>query len=320
VAEVVLGLATSHSPHVSTPPEQWYLHAESDKTNPYVDYNALLARADPAVRDQLSLEIYRAKYDACQVAIDELGELLARARVDVVVVVGDDHHELFIDDCSPAFAIYAGQEIVDVPPPAESIPPAHVPAMWSRHAATLEVLPAMPALASQVAASLCEQDFDIAVSTTQRDGCSIGHAFTFVRLRLMRERLLPIVPVFVNCYYPPNQPSARRCFAFGQALRKAIASWDSSLRVALVASGGLTHFVVDEGVDNQVLAGITAKNSDLLTRIPNATLTSGTSEIRNWIVAAGALDDLPARVINYTPAYRSPAGTGCGMAFVAWGA
>ena len=49
-----------------------------------------------------------------------------------------------------------------------------------------------------------------------------------------------------------------------------------------------------------------------------AQLRSGTSEILNWITAAGALEGLAARVIDYIPGYRSPAGTGAGMAFVLW--
>ena len=47
-------------------------------------------------------------------------------------------------------------------------------------------------------------------------------------------------------------------------------------------------------------------------------LNSGNSEIRNWIAAAGAAEHLTARALDYVPCYRSPAGTGCGMGFVAW--
>ena len=47
-------------------------------------------------------------------------------------------------------------------------------------------------------------------------------------------------------------------------------------------------------------------------------LDSGTSEIRNWITAAGAGAHLPARWVDYLPAYRSPAGTGVGLAFGLW--
>src|SRR5262249_26308983 len=55
----------------------------------------------------------------------------------------------------------------------------------------------------------------------------------------------PAVPFFTNTFYPPNQPSVRRCFSLGKALADAIASWDADLRVAVIGSGGMSHFVVD---------------------------------------------------------------------------
>ena len=56
-----------------------------------------------------------------------------------------------------------------------------------------------------------------------------------------------------------------------------------------------------------------------LAAIPPAKLNSGNSEIRNWMVMAGAAAGLRAQWREYVPLYRTPAGTGCGMAFAAWG-
>jgi 3-O-methylgallate 3,4-dioxygenase len=47
-------------------------------------------------------------------------------------------------------------------------------------------------------------------------------------------------------------------------------------------------------------------------------LNSGTSEIRNWIATAGAVEHLDMKLIDYVPCYRSPAGTGCAMGFAEW--
>jgi 3-O-methylgallate 3,4-dioxygenase len=77
----------------------------------------------------------------------------------------------------------------------------------------------------------------------------------------MRDNPCPSVMVTVNTFYPPNQPRARRCFDFGQSILKAIRAWDSDQRVALIASGGLTHFVIDEEVDRTFLAAL--ENNDL---------------------------------------------------------
>jgi hypothetical protein len=76
--------------------------------------------------------------------------------------------------------------------------------------------------------------------------------------------------------------------------------------------------VVDEALDRAVLEGIGAKDVDALGALPEAKLQSGSSEIKNWLVAAGALSDLSFEVVDYVPGYRSAAGTGCGMAFARW--
>jgi OH-DDVA oxygenase/3-O-methylgallate 3,4-dioxygenase len=122
----------------------------------------------------------------------------------------------------------------------------------------------------------------------------------------------------VNTYYPPNVPSAARCYALGKALRRAIEAWPASQRVAVIASGGLSHFVVDEDLDHRVLDGITARDAGTLGSLPRDQLRSGNSEILNWIAAAGALEGLAATVVGYVPGYRTPAGTGAGMAFARW--
>jgi 3-O-methylgallate 3,4-dioxygenase len=125
-------------------------------------------------------------------------------------------------------------------------------------------------------------------------------------------------PVFLNTYYPPNVPSAGRCHDLGRALRRAVESWPADDRVAVIASGGLSHFVVDEELDHQVLDGITARDAGILGSLSRDRLRSGTSEILNWIAAAGALENAAATVLDYVPGYRTPAGTGAGMAFAQW--
>jgi hypothetical protein len=90
------------------------------------------------------------------------------------------------------------------------------------------------------------------------------------------------------------------------------------MRVGVVASGGLSHFVVDEELDRSVLKGIESNDADILGGIPESKLQSGSSEIKNWIVAAGALTDLRFDLVDYVPGYRSAGGTGCGMAFARW--
>src|SRR5207249_7576177 len=100
-------------------------------------------------------------------------------------------------------------------------------------------------------------------------------------------------------------------------LRGAIESWDSDARVAVVASGGLSHFVIEEDLDEQIIDALKTKNKEKLTSIPDARFESGTSEIRNWVVVAGAMEQSPLNMelVDYGPCYRTEAGTGCAMGF-----
>jgi hypothetical protein len=320
MAQVVLGLATSHSPNVSTVPELWKLHADRDRRNPKLDFAGLVARAPKEVAGQLTPEIFQAKHDLCQDSIEALGAALRAAKVDAVVVIGDDQRELFLDECQPTFAVFTGADLVDIPPAPEDVDPSHKPALWARHSDHLERYATDPAFALHLATQLCREGIDVAAASKQFEGRSLGHAFTFVRLRMMKDEPVPIVPIFINTYFPPNQPTPARCWAFGTALRKAIDSWAPDLRVAIVASGGLSHFIIDEALDRDVLRGVEEGSREILSGLPVEKLDSGNSEIRNWIAAAAAMQDMKASVLAYTPAYRSEAGTGCGMAFARWDA
>ena len=82
----------------------------------------------------------------------------------------------------------------------------------------------------------------------------------------------------------------------------------------------VTHFVLDESFDAKVLDAMQAGDVATLTSLPEEMFQSGTSEIKNWIVAAGIMAEagLTMKVIDYVPCYRSEAGTGNAMAFVYW--
>src|SRR5690606_26459361 len=98
-------------------------------------------------------------------------------------------------------------------------------------------------------------------------------------------------------------------------------SWESDARVAIIASGGLTHFVIDEAVDESFLR-LVRREAPLqeLAAFGNATFQAGTSEIKNWLPVVAAMDALEfaPTVVDYVPCYRSEAGTGNAMGFIHW--
>jgi hypothetical protein len=329
MAEIVIGVASSHTPQLSSGVDMWGDHAERDRRNPlllgtdarYHSYAELLAQADPAIETELAPEVWDGKYQRCQHAIEELAGRLQAANADIALVIGDDQREMFTDDGIPAFACFTGAELVDMPPEAETlarIPKGILAAFWAVHGTGVTTHLVASDLSEHIAEQLAWDDFDLTVVRAQPAGRTLGHAFTFPRYRLGLPPATPIVPVFVNTYYPPNVPSASRSYELGRALRRAVETWPGRARVAVIASGGLSHFVVDEALDRRVLAGIAARDAATLGALSRDQLRSGTSEILNWIVAAGALEGLEPDVIDYVPGYRTPAGTGAGMAFVSW--
>ena len=325
MAKIVLGLGTSHSPMLSTPVDIWHLHADRDQKNKALefrgqtyDYEGLkLTRAPEKLEQHLSGEIWRSKQESCQQAISTLGKKLAEVSPDVVVIVGDDQHELFHEDGIPAFAIFWGERIQCIPPDK----PVHssiAAARRDQFGEEPEWYAVESELGKHVVVRMMAEGFDVAQFTRQANGRTVGHAFTFVRRRILQQKLPPILPLTINTYYPPNQPTAARCYAFGKALRRAIESWDSTKRVAVVASGGLSHFVVDEEFDRGVLKAMNERDEKTIGNFAESWFQSGNSEIKNWIGAAGALEHLKMELVNYAPAYRSAAGTGVGLAFAQW--
>lgn len=317
MADIVIGIGTSHSPQLSVRAADWQVLREKDENDPRLDYKALLQKAKPGLEAELTPEKFRKRDEACLAAIAVLGDALQKSKADVVVIFGDDQHEQFSDDNMPTFAIYHGKSLPVVTHTGRN------PAAW-KHAeergwsATAPEYETEPALAEHLIRVLTDAEFDIARSNKLRPEIGVGHAFSFLYRRVLPGGKLPLVPVMVNTYYPPNQPTPKRCYAFGRAVRKAIESWDSNKRVAVMASGGLSHVVIDEEIDQMVIDGLKNKKPEVLFRLPRERLWGGTSEILNWVALAGAMEDRDLKYFEYVTTYRSPAATGCGMGFAYW--
>jgi hypothetical protein len=82
----------------------------------------------------------------------------------------------------------------------------------------------------------------------------------------------------------------------------------------------LSHVIIDEELDRVVVDALAEKDADTLRSLPRERLdrAAGTTEIRNWVVLAGAMEGLAMNLASYEPCYRSPAATGLGMAFAYW--
>jgi Catalytic LigB subunit of aromatic ring-opening dioxygenase len=326
MAKIVLGIGTSHTPMLNAPAEDWPRFIDRDGVREFLDkegqpatYQDLLRRAEPHIAAELSPERFAARHAEAQAGVDHLKQAVRRAELDALIVVGDDHKELYHDDNLPGFVVYHGKTIRNVPLNDFSGPD------WARRATAryyeekeARDYPVESRLALHLINELVDREFDPVSSAALPEGKGEGHAFAFVRKRLMDAPALPVVPIFINTYFPPNQPTPRRCYKLGQVIRAAVESYPGDMRIGIVGSGGLSHFVVDEDLDRGLLDACARKDANALQSLPRRKLNSGSSEIRMWICVAGAVEHLDFAWSRYVPGYRTPAGSGTGLGFALW--
>jgi Catalytic LigB subunit of aromatic ring-opening dioxygenase len=330
MAEIVLGIGTSHGPLLSTPPDQWDLRAKADRANKNhyyrgktYDYESLLHERAPGFAKEAALETRRERHERCQRALDAVGKKFKDVAPDAFVIVGNDQREIFSDDLTPAITVFRGTAIENIPDTHPEVSPGLKIAEAGNCPPEGATYPGAQGLADHIIKTLVADDFDLAQATKlPKDSARLGipHAYGFVYHRVLGDTPPPSVPVIFNVHYEPNRPSLRRCLALGHALRRAIKNWNGHKRVALVASGGLTHFVIDEEFDQTVLGAMERGDEDALGRLPEEYFRVGTAEIKNWlpVIAAMTAERRRFHKIDYVPCYRSEAGTGNAMAFVYW--
>ena len=329
MAEIVLGIGTSHGPMLVTGTEQWASRLAFDKSvkhawrNGVWSFDELVAeRAGEGLAAKITKDAMEAHNRRCQDALDILAEKFAQARIDVAVIFGNDQMEIFDDRLIPAFSVFYGDTITNyefspermaqLPPGIELSVPGYIPKGGAEYRG-------QPDLANAIIAQAIQEEFDVAAMKSLPKP-ETPHAFGFVYRRIMRDSPVPSVPLLVNTFYPPNQPRVSRCYDFGKAVLRGIQSWESDARVAVFASGGLTHFVIDEQLDQLFFDAIRDRDITRMAQISEKVFQDGTSELKNWIPLAGMMAELglEPEVIDYVPCYRSEAGTGNAMGFVTW--
>ena len=148
---------------------------------------------------------------------------------DVIFLVYNDHATAFSLDIIPTFAIGTAAQFQ---PADEGWGPRPVP-----------VVKGHPDLASHIAQSVIQQDFDLTIVNKM----DVDHGLT-VPLSLMCgqppadkfEWPCPVIPFAVNVVQYPV-PSGQRCFNLGKAIRKAIESYDEDIKVHIWGTGGMSH-------------------------------------------------------------------------------
>jgi Catalytic LigB subunit of aromatic ring-opening dioxygenase len=329
MAKIVLGVGSSHSPLLNLAGEQWVYRSQDDRRNPQlntldgrlISYDQLVAeRGEPYVA-QCDPRGFPALAERAEQALDILADAIHAARPDVVLVVGDDQGEFFTSETQPAITVFHGPELAMRPWETMKVPPWADRLFWSRYRMDqAHRWSGAPALGMDLVKGLIRQGVDVASADRVSDPTQrgFGHAFGFVIERLLKERPVPVLPILLNTYFPPNVPTAARCLEIGAKVHAALAASACADRVVVIASGGLSHFLCEEAFDRRLVDALRTKNVEQLSQLSQESMISGSSEVRNWITVAGMVPHLDCGYAEYMPVYRTPAGTGIGLGFMTW--
>jgi 2,3-dihydroxyphenylpropionate 1,2-dioxygenase len=214
---------------------------------------------------------------------------------DAIAMVAGDHIEAFFLDAVPALAVYVGAACEGTFGPYRYRFAIHEP------------------LARAVVEEGIARGFDLMYT----QDAPLDYAFYVPLHFTMPEPPVPIVPLHVNVYLPP-QPTPARCYAWGRALGEIVRSRPE--RVVLVASGGMSHFPgtdryaqPDVEFDRAILARLAeGRGSELATLTSGELDRAGNVELRTWITLLGAVGAARAAVYGYEPSWHH------GNAVVEW--
>jgi protocatechuate 4,5-dioxygenase beta chain len=223
---------------------------------------------------------------------------IENARPDVVILVYNDHATAFSLDIVPTFAIGCASRFE---PADEGWGPRPVPVVIGH-----------PELASHIAQSVIQQDFDLTIVQKM----DVDHGLTVPMSLMFGQRAswpVRVIPLAVNVVlYPP--PSGRRCFELGKAIRRAVESFDEKLDVQIWGTGGMSHQLqgpraglINREWDNRWLDGLIAE-PESVAGIPHVEYMreagSEAVELVMWLIMRGALDQ---RVRTLHRFYHVPA-------------
>lgn len=210
---------------------------------------------------------------------------IAEQKPDVIILVYNDHASAFSMDLVPTFAIGCAEQFQ---PADEGWGPRPVPVVHGH-----------PELASHIAQSVIQQDFDLTVVNRM----DVDHGLT-VPLSLLfgQPDAWPcrVIPLAVNVVlYPP--PSGRRCFELGKAIRNAVESFDENLNVQVWGTGGMSHQLqgpraglINSAFDQDFLDRIVSE-PEALSRVPHIDYVreagSEGIELVMWLIMRGALNE-----------------------------
>jgi len=225
--------------------------------------------------------------------VREMGDKLAARRPDALVVIADDHLNVFSFDAVPAMCVRIGRSVQRMAQEGAIEFDRALDGLAERY-------PVHEVLANRILEDGLDAGFDFAASWS----APLDHAFLSPLTTLYGDRPIPpLVPFWVNCFVQPL-PRADRCFAAGKHIARVIR--DGPWNVALIATGGLSHFpelsmarvgTSDVEFDRRIVGWMERGDYTALTALSTRELhESGSHELLNWLVLMGAVAPARGRV------------------------
>jgi 2,3-dihydroxyphenylpropionate 1,2-dioxygenase len=210
----------------------------------------------------------------------EIGAGLRALEPDLWVLFSNDHAEQFFHTAAPPFTIHVGGEA------------------GGEFAGRNFHWKIPSEISFALVRDLYRQGFDPAFTSTAGFDYAMGIPLTHL------GHTGPVLPIYVNAYLPP-QPTIERCYAFGQAVARAVTGM--GLRTVVLASGGMSHFPGTDRYGEPELswAKLTTGNLKSLIGYSEAELDdTGNIELRCWACAAGALGERKPDVVQMDPSWH----------------
>ena len=236
---------------------------------------------DPAFWDELHVGFERVRTE-----IDE-------KQVDTLIFISNDHFLALSPNFYPTFGITTMDE---------GVGPIEGYAGIERNSRRLTF---DGALGEWLLTAAVRDGFDVA----RMGKVPLDHSLLTIANKLIPEMNVSVLWVFQNCFLYPL-PSIGRCYGLGKTLGEAIRQWEEPRRVAVIGTGGLSHWLgtldmFAEGRDvtpiDRYFLDLFCKNDEAIAAVTNEEISrggNGMAEIRNWATAAGAAAG-PGEVIVY---------------------
>jgi len=283
---LVSALAASHAPNILLEPgAEW-----EDFMNLHYSMAPQGSAARPTLEQQKKL-----RQDA-EEAFAVLRADLEEAKPDVLIVVANDQFVNFFWNNVPTFFVTLADE---------------VEGQFTRHKFHYRNH-------KKLGRAIVRAGMEKGIDFSYGEYVELQHTQNVPLHFLLPEPKIPILPVFVNTWVEPA-PTPRRCYQVGELIREV--AGDSKERVAILATGGLSHFPgsprigeIDTQFDHKLLEVMRAgKGRSLVDYSVQDLLQAGDTEFLNWMVVVGAIGDTKASYTSYMPDFVAT-----GWGFVSW--